>query len=240
MTKRKLQRFAEMDTFAHVIQPKFQEVFEQDFSLKGKWNGEFFKKRQPIVLELGCGKGEYTVGLAKRFPDKNFLGIDIKGARMWRGAKTIAEDGIENAGFVRTRIDFAASLFAPGEVDEIWVTFPDPQPKKPLKRLTSSRFLSRYMMFLKPGGTVHLKTDCYDLHLYTKALVQKNKWSILACYDDLYKSDYEEEFLGIKTFYEKQFLSKDKKITYIRFVPQADDKIEEPDGEGEDFFSASI
>jgi tRNA (guanine-N7-)-methyltransferase len=229
-----------MDTFEHVIQPSFEEVFDNDYALKGKWNETFFSKRKPLVLELGCGKGEYTVGLAKRFEDKNFLGIDIKGARMWRGAKTIEEEGITNAGFIRTRVDFVTSLFSPGEVDEIWITFPDPQPKKPLKRLSSSRFLKRYLKILKPGGIVHLKTDNQDLHLYTKALVKKNNFPLLEAYSDLYASDYDEEFLEIKTFYERQFLEEGMPITYLRFIPQEREKIEEPDGEGELFFSASV
>ncbi|MFO7940389.1 MAG: tRNA (guanosine(46)-N7)-methyltransferase TrmB [Bacteroidales bacterium] len=240
MTKRKLQRFAEMETFDHVIQPAFEEVFDKDFRLKGAWNKTFFKHSQPLVLELGCGKGEYTVGLAKRFPNKNFLGIDIKGSRMWRGAKTIEEEHLSNAGFLRTRIDFVASLFAPKEVDEIWITFPDPQPKKSLKRLTSTRFLERYVRFLKPGGLIHLKTDNQDLHLYTKALVKKNKFQVLEAYQDLYASDYAEEFLEIKTFYERQFLEEGKPITYLRFVPEHRETFEEPDGEGEHFFSTSL
>ncbi len=240
MTKRKLQRFAEMETFEHVVQPAFEEVFESDYALKGQWNKAFFSKSQPLVLELGCGKGEYTVGLAKRFKEKNFLGVDIKGARMWRGAKTIQEEGIGNAGFIRTRVDFITSLFAPNEVDEIWITFPDPQPKKSLKRLTSSRFLKRYLKVLKPGGIVHLKTDNQDLHLYTKALVEKNKFPLLEAYTDLYTSDYHDEFLEIKTFYENQFLKEGKPITYLRFIPEERDEIEEPDGEGELFFSTSV
>lgn len=240
MTKRKLQRFAEMETFEHVIQPAFEEVFENDYPLKGQWNKTFFSKSQPLVLELGCGKGEYTVGLANRFKEKNFLGIDIKGARMWRGAKTIQEDQIDNAGFIRTRVDFISALFAPGEVDEIWITFPDPQPKKPLKRLTSSRFLNRYLKVLRPGGVVHLKTDNQDLHLYTKALVKKNNFPLLEAYADLYASDYNDEFLEIKTFYENQFLNEGKPITYLRFIPEEREEIEEPDGEGELFFSTSV
>lgn len=229
-----------MDTFEHVVQPTFEEVFENEHALKGKWNEAFFSKPKPLVLELGCGKGEYTVGLARRFKDKNFLGIDIKGARMWRGAKTIEEEGITNAGFIRTRIDFINSLFAPGEVDEIWITFPDPQPKKALKRLSSSRFLKRYLKILKPGGIVHLKTDNQDLHLYTKALVEKNDFPLREAYANLYASDYNEEFLEIKTFYENQFLKEGMPITYLRFIPEVREIIEEPDGEGELFFSTSV
>jgi len=229
-----------METFDHVIQPAFEEVFEKDFKLKGAWNRAFFEQSQSLVLELGCGKGEYTVGMARRFPDKNFLGIDIKGSRMWRGAKTIEEENLLNAGFLRTRVDFVTSLFASGEVDEIWITFPDPQPKKPLKRLSSSRFISRYLQLLKPGGIIHLKTDNQDLHLYTRALVEENNFQLLEAYQDLYASDYDGELLGIKTFYEQQFLEEGKPITYLKFIPEKRETLIEPDGEGEFFFSTSL
>jgi len=159
MTKRKLQRFAEMETFANVIQPEFEEVFGKDFRLKGLWNKCQFHNENPVVLELGCGKGEYATGLAKHFPDKNFIGVDIKGSRMWRGATTALGEQLHNVMFLRTRIEMIGSFFGPDEVDEIWLTFPDPQLKKARKRLTSSRFLNSYRTFLKKSGIIHLKTD---------------------------------------------------------------------------------
>ncbi|HPV56712.1 MAG TPA: tRNA (guanosine(46)-N7)-methyltransferase TrmB, partial [Tenuifilaceae bacterium] len=176
MAKNKLRRFAENETFENLFQPTMSDVMNGDFHLKGKWRSDYFKNSNPIVLELGCGKGEYSVGLAKMFPEKNFIGADIKGARLWRGAKTAVEEKMSNVAFIRTRIEHIASFFAPEEVDEIWVTFPDPQPreKKSKKRLTSSRFLNHYAKFLKPNGIVHLKTDSQALHAYTKAVIEYN------------------------------------------------------------------
>lgn len=219
MGKNKLRRFAENETFENLFQPSFQEVFNTDYNLKGQWRSEYFKNQNPIVLELGCGKGEYTVGLARMFPEKNFIGIDIKGARMWRGAKTALEEGLKNVAFIRTRIEHIKSFFAQGEVDEIWVTFPDPQPRpsKATKRLTSSRFLNYYTQFLKPNAIVHLKTDCQPLHAYTKALVEQNNLKMLDCTNNLYSEVSNDPILGIKTFYEQQFLEQGLPITYIKF-----------------------
>ncbi len=197
-----------MDTFDHVVQAKFNEVFEKDYKLKGNWNRDFFWNSNPIILELGCGKGEYTVGLAKQNPEINFVGIDIKGARMWCGAKTAVDDGMKNVGFVRTRIDLINSFFAPGEVSEIWITFPDPQPKKYYKRLTSSRFLGYYQKFLKHNGFIHLKTDSKELHDYTKALIELNKLETEICTDNLYNSGIADDVLSIRTYYEQKFLEK--------------------------------
>ena len=231
MAKRKLARFAEMETFDHVIQASFDEVFKTDYKLKGKWNKDFFKNDNPIVLELGCGKGEYTVGLAKQNPNINYIGIDIKGARIWRGAKTVQEENLKNVGFIRTRIGLINSFFSENEISEVWVTFPDPQPKKYYKRLTSTRFLGYYQQFMKQNGIVNLKTDSAELHEYTKNLVELNKLEKIICTNNLYNSDIVDDILSIKTFYEQQFLSQGKPITYIRFKLDNTLQLEEPEEE---------
>ena len=217
-----------MNTFSHVVQAEFSEVFEKDYKLKGNWNKDFFNNNNPIVLELGCGKGEYTVGLARQNPQMNFIGIDIKGARMWRGAKTALDEGMKNVGFVRTRIDLINSFFAQAEISEVWITFPDPQPKKHYKRLTSTRFLGYYQKFLKNNGIIHLKTDSKELHDYTKALVELNKLETEVCTDNLYDSNLVDQTLSIKTFYEQQFLKRGKAITYIKFKLDIQKNLEEP------------
>lgn len=219
MAKNKLKRFEENNTFPNLIQPRFEEVFRINHPIKGKWSETFFKNDRPIVLELGCGKGEYTVGLAKQFPEKNFIGIDIKGARLWRGAKTAHESGMTNVAFVRTRIENITSFFTKDEVSEIWITFPDPQLKRinALKRLTSSVFLGLYKTILKPQGLIHLKTDSQELHRYTKALTELNELKVHCCTDDLYASVKDDPILSIRTFYEQQFLDKGFSITYICF-----------------------
>lgn len=219
-SKNKLRRFRENETFENVIQPKREELTDQDFSLKGKWNSEFFKNENPIVLELGCGKGEYSVGLAERYPDKNFLGIDIKGARFWRGAKTALEEGMQNVGFMRTQIELVDLAFAPGEVSEIWITFPDPQIKykRTKHRMTNPEFLNRYKTILKPEGVVHLKTDSEYMHGYTLGLLEGLRHEILYAHHDIYKNHLApEEVVSIQTFYEKQYLEQGKKITYLKF-----------------------
>lgn len=217
--KNKLQRFAENETFPNVIQPDFNEVFRKDYRLKQKWASEFWKNSNPLVLELGCGKGEYTVSLAERFPAKNYLGIDIKGARFWRGAKSALEKGLANVAFLRTRIEFIDSFFGNNEVDEIWITFPDPQlrERRAKKRLTSPRFLNMYIQMLKPNAVVNLKTDSKELFDYTKSLLEYNKQEILVATDDLYNSPYCDEILSIKTHYESFYLTQGKLITYIQF-----------------------
>jgi tRNA (guanine-N7-)-methyltransferase len=227
--KKKLQRFAEMETFGHVVQPSYDEVFRKDYPLKGKWSQLFFKNNQPIILELGCGKGEYTVGLARKFTKINFIGVDIKGARMWSGAKTAVEENLHNVGFLRTRIDFISSFFVPGEIQEIWITFPDPQPKKYYKRLTSTRFLGYYKNFLKPDGLIHLKTDSRALYLYTKNVIQVNNLELMEATDNLYNSNMDHAVLSIKTFYEKQFLSEGKPIHYLKFKLNNTGNFEEPE-----------
>ena len=228
MAKNKLARFAEMETFDHVVQVPFDEVLKSNYKLKGKWAQEFFKNDNPIVLELGCGKGEYSVGLAKQNPNINYLGIDIKGSRMWCGAKTAVEEGMKNVGFIRTRIGLINSFFAEGEIAEVWVTFPDPQLKKYYKRLTSTRFLGYYQKLLKNDGIVNLKTDSAELHEYTNKVVDLNKLDVLLNTNDLYNSGIVDNVLSIKTFYEQQFLKQGKPITYIRFKLNNSIELEEP------------
>jgi len=208
-----------METFERVFQPEFEEVFNRDFRLKGQWAGSVFDNDHPVLLELGCGKGEYTIGLAERYPGKNFIGVDIKGARIWKGAKTANERSLENVAFLRTRIELIESFFGPDEVDEIWITFPDPQLKRRRnkKRLTGPRFLNRYRTFLKDHGIVHLKTDNDVMFRYTAQLARQNGLEILAETDDLYQSEILDELLSIQTTYEKQFLSEGSSINYIAF-----------------------
>ena len=219
MGKDKLRRFQENLTFACMVQPSFEEAFRRDYALKGKWHAEFFRNDRPIVLELGCGRGEYTVAQAQMFPEKNFIGIDIKGARMWRGAKTATEEGLANVGFLRTRIEFISSFFAPGEVSEIWITFPDPQLHKSRvkKRLTAPGFLAMYAGFLASGGSIHLKTDSQHLHEYTKAVIACNNLPLHESCADIYGTGYASPLLSIKTAYEMRFLEEGLPITYLRF-----------------------
>jgi tRNA (guanine-N7-)-methyltransferase len=225
--KRKLERFAEMETFPNVIQPSFVEAFLTEHALKGNWNRDFFCCEQPLILELGCGKGEYTVGLARVFPSTNFVGIDIKGSRIWKGAKTALQENIRNAGFLRTRIEFIGSFFAPGEADEIWLTFPDPQLEKKRKRLTAPKFLNDYRLFLKDKGIIHLKTDNKVLYHYTLDTVRYNQLEIIRNTDDLYAEDSNDPVLSIKTFYEKRFIEQGLAIHYISFRLPYDKIIEE-------------
>lgn len=228
MGKNKLQKFSDMETFGCVLQYPRHILIEQGFPYKGTWNGEFFQRSNPITLELGCGKGEYTVGLASANPDRNYIGVDIKGARMWKGAKTVEEKNMDNAAFLRTEIEQISQFFAPGEVDEIWITFPDPQMQKARKRLTSSRFLTSYRSFLRPGGVVNLKTDSPFLYEYTRRLVELNGFEILDITDDLYGSGKADPVSSIKTFYEQQWLSRGKTIKLISFRLN-DGDIREPD-----------
>ena len=204
MAKNKLKRFAEMETLPNVFQPGYVELYRHDYIYKGKWNAEVFHNNHPIVLEIGCGKGEYTVELGKLYPEKNFIGIDIKGARMWKGAKTALETGMDNVVFIRMYAEMLASAFAPGEISEIWITFPDPQMAKARKRLTGTRFLNLYKQQAN-----HLKADI--------------------CTDNLYASGLNDTILNIKTFYEKQWLSRGKNIKYIRFTLNNTGLLEEPD-----------
>jgi tRNA (guanine-N7-)-methyltransferase len=211
--KDKLRRFAEIETFSNVLQLDAGKPF------KGQWSREFFKNDNPVVLELACGKGEYTVNLARMFPDKNFVGIDYKGNRIWRGAKTAIEDGVLNVAFLRIQIENLLDYFGPGEVDEIWITFPDPQPQlsREKKRLTSPRFLDKYVVILKPDGCVNLKTDNDGLHAYTAEKIDELKLNLHVKTEDLYHSEYADEVLSIKTYYERKYLQDNKNINYLKF-----------------------
>jgi tRNA (guanine-N7-)-methyltransferase len=217
VSKNKLAKFEEMIAFEHVVQAPFNKIKHNNFYLKGKWAKDFFKNENPIILELGCGKGEYAVELAEKFPDRNFIGVDIKGARLWKGAKIALEKELKNVAFLRTNIEIITQFFGPEEIEEIWLTFPDPQMKKYRKRLTSTAFLNKYKSFLKTDGIIHLKTDSNFQHKYTSALVHKNDFEILAETDNLYDSDILDETLQIKTFYEKQWLSRGITIKYLAF-----------------------
>lgn len=219
-SKNKLKRFKENETFANVFQPKRDELLSGTFSLKGHWNSSFFKNDNPLVLELGCGKGEYSIGLAKKYPNKNFIGIDIKGARFWRGAKTAVEESISNVAFLRTQIELIEFAFAKDEIDEIWITFPDPQIKykRTKHRMTNIEFLERYKKILKPDGIMNLKTDSEFMHGYTLGLLHGAGHEVLYANHNVYKQEGSpEEVTGIQTFYEQQFLDQNKPITYIRF-----------------------
>ncbi|MDB4924894.1 tRNA (guanosine(46)-N7)-methyltransferase TrmB [Mucilaginibacter sp.] len=213
MGKDKIRRFAEIETFSNVLQ------LDEGKPCKGEWSKGFFKNDNPVVLELACGKGEYTVNLAVLFPDKNFIGIDYKGNRIWRGAKTALEDGVNNVAFLRIQIENLTDYFAPGEVDEIWITFPDPQPQlsREKKRLTSPRFLNKYIELLKSGGCVNLKTDNDGLYVYTADKIQELKLKEHINTANLYHSEYADEVLSIKTYYEKKYLKDNKNINYLKF-----------------------
>lgn len=213
MGKDKLRRFAEISTFGNVVQLDAGKLY------KGNWASAFFKNDNPVVLELACGKGEYTVNLGRLFPQKNFIGIDYKGNRIWRGAKTALEDGVSNVGFLRIQIETLLDYFAGTEIDEIWITFPDPQPQisREKKRLTSPRFLEKYKQLLKPGGFINLKTDNDGLHAYTAEKIEELGLKLFVKTEDLYHSEYADEVLSIKTYYEKKYLQDNKNINYLKF-----------------------
>ena len=241
----KLRKFAENETFACLLQPDAASVLDKsadpsgglvlrDHPIKGQWNEKMFASPAPIVLELGCGKGEYTIDLSRRSPSANYIGVDIKGARLWKGAKTATEERLPNVAFLRTRIEFIDAFFAPGEVSQIWLTFSDPQLKSENCRLSSPVFLERYRRFLKPGGIIHLKTDSRFLHEYTKAVIAENGLTLLACTDDLYGEGRQsvpesrlksvcgqsavDALFEFRTFYERLFMEQGYKITYLSFV----------------------
>lgn len=222
MGKNKLRRFTENLILPNVHQPTREEALAS-FHLKGKWHQEIFKNNNPLVLELGCGKGEYAVGMGQAFPEKNFLGVDIKGARFWFGAKQAIAEDLGNVHFLRTQIELIDQYFAPNEVDEIWITFPDPQirHKRAKHRLTSPLFLERYKRILKPGGLLHLKTDSEFLHGYTIGILEAMGYEILSAHHDLYGTpEFEQDnthLRGIQTYYEQLFSAKGKTITYIKF-----------------------
>lgn len=228
MGKNKLKKFADMERFGCVLQYPREELLAKGFPYFGKWNGEVFSSPRPIVLELGCGRGEYTVGLARNDSSRNHVGIDIKGARMWTGAREVEESGMDNAAFLRCEIENIDRFFAPGEVDEIWITFPDPQMKKTRKRLTSTRFLAMYRRIMRPGGIVNLKTDSPFLYEYTRRLVHLNGFEILEETDDLYGTGRADASTAIKTYYEQQWLSRGKKIKLLSFRLPAEGELLEP------------
>lgn len=220
MAKRKLQHFAEIETFPNVVQHMYgKENF--DYPLKGRWAESFFGNGNPLVLELGCGKGEYSVGLARRHPERNYLGIDMKGNRIWRGAKTALEEGIRNVGFLRTQIDRVTNFFAPGEVSEIWITFPDPKPKKgdARKRFTSPEMVERYRRILQKDGLVHLKTDSDFNYRFTLETIHDNQFTLVRQSDDIDRDYPGEELLTIRTYYEMKFREKGMPIHYVCFKP---------------------
>ncbi|MGB3590658.1 MAG: tRNA (guanosine(46)-N7)-methyltransferase TrmB [Nonlabens sp.] len=219
-SKNKLKRFRENETFENVIQPTRQEV-ENGYQSKGKWSNHFGNDH-PIVLELGCGKGEYTVALSRKHKDKNFIGIDIKGARFWRGAKTAIEESLENILFIRTQVELVDQLFGAGEISEIWITFPDPQIKykRTKHRMTNPEFLEKYKTILVEDGVVHLKTDSEFMHGYTIGLLQGLKKDIIYAHHDIYTNkEAPRDVVETQTFYEEQYLAKGKAITYLKFRP---------------------
>ncbi|MFI3320556.1 MAG: tRNA (guanosine(46)-N7)-methyltransferase TrmB [Rikenellaceae bacterium] len=219
MGKDKLRRFAENLTFKCFVQPEFDDIFHKDHPFKGQWREKFFGNNNPIVLELGCGKGEYTVALAERDPNRNYIGIDIKGARMWRGAKSATDAGMTNVGFLRTRIEFINSFFGEGEINEMWITFPDPQLKtrRAKKRLVAPPFLEMYAKFLADDAVINLKTDSQHLYGYTNELVRHFDLPMEVSNNDIYGSGYADETLSVKTAYESEYLKRGLPITYTRF-----------------------
>ncbi|MDR0713871.1 MAG: tRNA (guanosine(46)-N7)-methyltransferase TrmB [Bacteroidales bacterium] len=230
--KNKLKRFADMATYPNVVSPPFAEIFRTDYLMKGRWKDDFFGNGHPLVLELGCGKGEYTVALARKYPEKNFIGVDIKGARMWTGATDALQSKLDNAAFLRIRIEFIRSCFASGEASEIWITFPDPQPQQSRinKRLTSVRFLELYQNILRPNGIIHLKTDSESLFEYTRRVLLHNRLPIRWCTSDLYRSALPDEILSVQTYYEKMFTAKGFSIKYLQFTLPPGQLLCEPDG----------
>ena len=235
MGKGKLAKFADMETYENVFQYPYSVVEHVPFDLQGHWHEQYFHNQNPIVLELGCGKGEYTVGLAKLYPDVNFIGVDIKGARMWTGATQALNEGLKNVAFLRTNIEIIDRFFAEDEVSEIWLTFSDPQMKNPRKRLTSTWFLNRYRHFLTDGGYIHLKTDSNFLFTYTTYLVEKNALPVLERTDDLYHSSnlshLTSHILSIQTYYESMWIARGLNIKYMKFRLPRNNELVEPDVE---------
>jgi tRNA (guanine-N7-)-methyltransferase len=228
MGKNKLKKFAEMTDFPNVFQYPFSLLHDKGFEYKGLWNEAVFRNDNPIVLELGCGKGEYSVGLGKMFSDKNFIGLDIKGARIWSGAKQALTDKMTNVAFIRSHIELLEHFFIKGEVAEIWLTFPDPQMNKVNKRMTSSRFLSLYNKVLCDNGIIHLKTDSRFMYEYSMEVVRANGFQLLRTTDDLYSGSFQDAIFSIKTFYEQQWLSRGKTIKLLEFTLKNGDHYIEP------------
>ncbi|MCC8175750.1 MAG: tRNA (guanosine(46)-N7)-methyltransferase TrmB [Bacteroidales bacterium] len=231
MGKNKLRKFQDMEGFSCVYQYPFGVLQREGCPLKGRWRQDVFHNDNPVILELGCGKGEYTVGLARRFPDRNYIGIDIKGARMWTGAKQATQEGLGNAAFLRTDIELLDHFFAPGEIDEIWITFPDPQMKKARKRLTGTRFMELYRKVLAPNGAINLKTDSPFLYTYTRAMIGENNLPLEEDLPDLYSQAEggQEALREIKTYYEQQWLDRGLTIKYLRWLLPLEGDLREPD-----------
>jgi len=231
MAKNKLKKFDEMAGFPHVFQYPYGvlQAAGGDCPLKGQWNRDVFQNDHPLILELGCGRGEYTVGLGRLFPEKNFIGIDVKGARMWAGAKESLETGMDNVAFLRTDIELIRRFFVRGEVSEVWLTFPDPQMKKAGKRLTSTRFMKLYSEILTENGIIHLKTDSHFLYAYTLEMIRTNQYHLLVCTDHLHQSGMADDVLSIRTHYEQQWIERGLDIKYLRFVCAPREQLIEPD-----------
>lgn len=229
MGKNKLQKFDDMARYPHVFEYPYAVLQKEGCRLKNEWGQTVFKNSHPIVLELGCGRGEYTVGLGKLFPEKNFIGIDIKGARMWAGAKASFDAGMKNVAFLRTNIELVDRFFASGEVAEIWLTFPDPQMKKVNKRLTGTRFIALYQKIIADNGLIHLKTDSNFMFTYTREMIKANRFPIKICTDDLYHSGLADDILSIQTYYEQQWLERGLNIKYIQFTNEPRQQLIEPD-----------
>ena len=235
MGKGKLAKFADMETYENVFQYPFSVIENVPFEMKGHWHEQYFKNQNPIVLELGCGKGEYTVELAKLYPDVNFIGVDIKGARMWTGATQALQEGLKNVAFLRTNIEIIDRFFAEDEVQQIWLTFSDPQMKNPRKRLTSTYFMNRYRKFLTDGGIIHLKTDSNFLFTYTKYMVERNKLPVEVMTEDLYHtsnlSPLTSHILSIQTYYESMWIARGLNIKYLKWQLPREGELMEPDVE---------
>jgi len=226
--KNKLSKFADLATYEHVVQISYKELQSEEFRFKGKWSEAFFGNNHPVILELGCGKGEYTVKLASHYPEFNFIGIDIKGSRMWKGATQAKDLDLKNVGFLRTNIENIRMFFGEGEVAEIWLTFPDPQMKKTRKRLTATNFIESYRRIMVPNGIIHLKSDSNFMYRYTEAMVAENQFEIIQQTDDLYHSEILDEVLSIQTFYEKQWLDRGLSIKYLSFRLNHQEMLREP------------
>lgn len=231
MGKGKLSKFADMASYPHVFEYPYSVAENIPFSMKGKWKSDFFRNDNPIVLELGCGRGEYTVGLAEKFPDKNFIGVDIKGARMWSGATEALQKEMKNVAFLRTNIEIIDRFFDTNEIDEIWLTFSDPQMKKATKRLTSTYFMERYRRFLVPDGLIHVKTDSPFMFTYTHYMIAENAFPVELETEDLYQSGLANDILSIRTYYEQQWIDRGLSIKYIKFRLPQTGSLREPDVE---------
>lgn len=224
MGKDKLRKWEENKSFTHVFEPPIKPIAAgARYELSGQWNEKAFAKPQPITLELGCGKGEYSVGLARMYPERNFVGVDIKGHRFWRGAKTTSEEQLDNVSFLRARIEFIHHYFASGEVDQIWLTFSDPQPKEEKHRMTGPNWVEKYKQILKPGGTIHIKTDNTGLYEWSVEALQEAGYTLDVHTDNVYTDFYEtldeewQQVMGIRTYYEQKFAEKGSTIKYLRF-----------------------